>query len=216
MTKKIKRISKNGPESTFLRGDTFLTKKSFFKNVAFGCWLGLHFQYEKPRWSALAPCWIFEVLQLAVAINFARINATLGDIGHHVYGLSNANVLPFIFVHFRGVFPYISNWYVIAITGQSAGTATIQMYSLLRLPAMPDTSAMQDGKPARKSKRLAKWVGTSAEKILAQRGAQPTALRLRVSCSTDWASRAYQHNYFQMILKGRWESLKIQLISCGA
>ena len=43
---------------------------------------------------------------MAFAIYFARINAALGGIGHRVYGLSNANILPFIFVQFRGVFPY--------------------------------------------------------------------------------------------------------------
>ena len=47
------------------------------------------------------------ICHMAFAINFTRINAELGSIGHRVYGLSNANDFPWIFVHFRGVFPYI-------------------------------------------------------------------------------------------------------------
>jgi hypothetical protein len=46
---------------------------------------------------------------MAFVINFERNNAELSGIGHRVYGLSSANDFPLIFfVHFRGVFPYIS------------------------------------------------------------------------------------------------------------
>ena len=46
-------------------------------------------------------------LPYGIAINFTLNDAELSGIGHRVYGLASSND-PFIFVHFRGVFPYKS------------------------------------------------------------------------------------------------------------
>ena len=54
------------------------------------------------------PTKLLKEFAINFAINFEWNNAELSGVGHRVYGLSSANDFPFIFVHFRGVFPYIT------------------------------------------------------------------------------------------------------------
>ena len=64
------------------------SRKHFFNEVI-SFWKNVHF---------------FKMLLLDV--DLLHLHAELSGIGHRVYGLSSANDFPFIFVHFRGVFPY--------------------------------------------------------------------------------------------------------------
>jgi hypothetical protein len=67
INKKIKRISKNGPEST-LRAISF--RFFLLLNFTLWSWLDVHLEYENLPWSAPAIYWIFAVWHLAFAISF--------------------------------------------------------------------------------------------------------------------------------------------------